>query len=1049
MEPPSNHLTSPYGSPPGCPPTMYGPNTDYNLQHKMQDQYYNDTRQQSSMGYPMSGQNYPSMGMEQSKMAADPSGFASGAYGPMMRALTEDDLYNQQQPQQAPYRQMPAGGMSGYGQNINYPSQEGGYGAHSTGGQYPFSPGHSPRSSQFFPMHGQSDGYTSPPVQSSHFGPNGPLGQYQRQSPLMNMASPNGQSSPGVPPYSRPTTTNHPVSAPSPVLGMQGSNSMYSSHTGGNSGHLSHNSPLPSPSNLRSPASVHSPKSLPATSPSTFASPSPSPVGMMAGQTQHRQTRSPGASGPFQQNPGLQPYPIPSPKVRAVEQASTVSGNTPYVELVSTRDSPHGSTASNNSQDSGGSGRAPYPPKEQSANRGHLPQLEEMVKFLGEPTAKGILYDKDNQPREPDVNGRNSVEDKMNYSVETDSNRFSDNNDSKSVSPSKTRWQSRQHTQSTDSEGDLPTKRRRSSSGERGERRRQGSGGNNVNQRSPKRRNSLRKSDDEMISNEASPKRLPRSPRRHSLEKPDPTTETPNNGPSPTNNVMAVDNKEGLLPNPRTENCGENNPSNGAKSETGECDKNRTIEQNIEDQPSGSVKQEPPQDIPYSDEQQMDVKSESLHTSPMDVPSTSRTLKRNSPGSPGSSGPSTPRSLYKKKGRPVGSKNRTKEEIERDKLLPKKKRPYKRRNIDPELQQELGKFKHVAKGGKVADNKQSLQKGPVLRIQGTVDNVVSSKVLNCPLDEASSQKEVGKKQKKKTGRVAKRYSTVARAVPHGPATVHASEFRPVGEWVCALCGKTSNVGTLGHLYGPYYPHGYQIPPQPPKTDSTAQTKEEVEEVEAPPSKKGKGRARLKVAESRTTAIKRCAKGKGAKQQTPQSGTTQRPSRYSKGASGKRTPKAAKMEDFDYEYETPGATKGGQRRRRRSSATGGSSSRSSVKSMPPEQAESGRKRRKSLKGDPRGGSNEIWVHEDCAIWAQGVYSMGSTLYGLYEAVLAAKKVECVKCNKKGASMGCLSKGCKKTYHFMCAQQAGCQLQDENYSMICPEHKDKMVKMRDVT
>ena len=32
-------------------------------------------------------------------------------------------------------------------------------------------------------------------------------------------------------------------------------------------------------------------------------------------------------------------------------------------------------------------------------------------------------------------------------------------------------------------------------------------------------------------------------------------------------------------------------------------------------------------------------------------------------------------------------------------------------------------------------------------------------------------------------------------------------------------------------------------------------------------------------------------------------------------------------------------------------------------------------------------------------------------------------ECVKCNKKGASMGCLSKGCKMTYHFMCAQQAG--------------------------
>lgn len=32
-------------------------------------------------------------------------------------------------------------------------------------------------------------------------------------------------------------------------------------------------------------------------------------------------------------------------------------------------------------------------------------------------------------------------------------------------------------------------------------------------------------------------------------------------------------------------------------------------------------------------------------------------------------------------------------------------------------------------------------------------------------------------------------------------------------------------------------------------------------------------------------------------------------------------------------------------------------------------------------------------------------------------------ECVKCHEKGASMGCLSKGCKATYHYMCAEQAG--------------------------
>ncbi len=94
-----------------------------------------------------------------------------------------------------------------------------------------------------------------------------------------------------------------------------------------------------------------------------------------------------------------------------------------------------------------------------------------------------------------------------------------------------------------------------------------------------------------------------------------------------------------------------------------------------------------------------------------------------------------------------------------------------------------------------------------------------------------------------------------------------------------------------------------------------------------------------------------------------------------------------MEDFDYEYdrETPSATKG--RRRRRSSTP----SVKSAASEPPAET-GGKKRRKSLKDDPtRPDPNEIWVHEDCAIWAQGVYAMGSTLYGLYEAVLAAKKV----------------------------------------------------------
>ena len=1106
MEPPGNHLASPYGAPP-CPP-MYGSNTEYNLQQqKMQDQYYE--RQQTTMGYPggmvpsSSGQSYPGMGMEQNKMpdpaysggpgygrpaaaAAPPP--AGGDLGPMMRALTEDDMYQQAQ-QQAQYnRQMSS---MGYGQNMSYPTSQESYATHSSAGQYPFSPGHSPRSSQFFPMHGQAasphDGYTSPPLQSSHYGPNGPLGQYQRQSPLMNMASPNGQVSPSVPPYSR--TANHPVTSPSPVMGMQGSN-MYPSH--GSSGHLSHNSPLPSPNNLRSPASVHSPKSLPASSPQTFASPSPSPIGTMAGQP-HRQTRSPGVSsgGSFQQNPNPQPYPIPSPKVRAVEQTRTGNTNTPYVELVSTRDSPLES-ASNHSQES--MGKAPYPQKEHSSNRGHLPQLEEMVKFLGEPTAKGILPmgDQDNITQ-PDtlnnMNGRHSVDGVSNS--DTDSNKTIGNNESKSASPAGANGSNkdvaRNTTNGTSSSnpeednttmqrnvpnmvnntavmntpnGDQETqdhpakkspRRRKSNSkspirrnskeqdlplvkenhvGDNGihesteteqnveqdsksqgmikRRRRSSSLSGSDTQKSPKRRYRKKSIDDgtskekPVSGNEheqSSPKQV-KSPRRLSAGNSDsdvkPNVKVEKDSEKHTSHEQPKTGEE-VCSLPETNS----NPSNGAQSEMKHSDikseDTRTCgndSEHIDAKPDESTGNNEQSEVETHGES-VDVKGENDNN--FDVPSTSRsetppfknpmttpTLKKYSPES-GGSGMSTPDS-YKRKGRPPGSRNRSKEEIAQGKPT-RKKRPYKKRSLDPELKEELEKFKHIQKPSKVLENRVSkASSGPVLRMQGTRDKVISGRVVNSLQDAQSSQSGAGNKKKKRIGRPPKRFANISR-VPQGPATMHSTEFRAVGEWTCALCGKPANVGTLGHLYGPYYPHGYQIPPQPPKQDSTSKTKDEVEVEEVPPPppppSKGKGsRGRLKPGIGR---------GKGAAKQTPESATSEKGPR---GGKVKRTPKAAKMDDFDYDLiETPVLTKGG-RKRSRSTTPGSSSKRAAKTSSEPSPApEPVRRRKRSGKlDDPNHPNpNEIWVHEDCAIWAQGVYAMGSTLYGLYEAVTAAKKV----------------------------------------------------------
>lgn len=83
--------------------------------------------------------------------------------------------------------------------------------------------------------------------------------------------------------------------------------------------------------------------------------------------------------------------------------------------------------------------------------------------------------------------------------------------------------------------------------------------------------------------------------------------------------------------------------------------------------------------------------------------------------------------------------------------------------------------------------------------------------------------------------------------------------------------------------------------------------------------------------------------------------------------------------------------------------------------------------------------ELWVHEACATWSQGVYLGGNRVHGLQEAVAEAAHLVCCKCKLVGASLGCLSRGCSEKYHYLCAVEKGCQLDTENFSILCPKHK----------
>ncbi|XP_040919224.1 transcription factor 20-like [Toxotes jaculatrix] len=86
-------------------------------------------------------------------------------------------------------------------------------------------------------------------------------------------------------------------------------------------------------------------------------------------------------------------------------------------------------------------------------------------------------------------------------------------------------------------------------------------------------------------------------------------------------------------------------------------------------------------------------------------------------------------------------------------------------------------------------------------------------------------------------------------------------------------------------------------------------------------------------------------------------------------------------------------------------------------------------------------DECWIHEDCGIWSAGVFLVRGKLYGLEEAARLAQETVCSTCQQTGAIMGCFQKGCPRNFHYRCAIQSGCVLNEENFSMRCTEHKNK--------
>ncbi|XP_060568425.1 uncharacterized protein LOC132727031, partial [Ruditapes philippinarum] len=91
-----------------------------------------------------------------------------------------------------------------------------------------------------------------------------------------------------------------------------------------------------------------------------------------------------------------------------------------------------------------------------------------------------------------------------------------------------------------------------------------------------------------------------------------------------------------------------------------------------------------------------------------------------------------------------------------------------------------------------------------------------------------------------------------------------------------------------------------------------------------------------------------------------------------------------------------------------------------------------RRRSSSVTQEVGDWKEVWVHESCSVYSDGVFLIGSKIYGLQEAVRIASQTPCSVCNEMGAMIGCLNKGCQQKFHHACAQGAECYLDEENFS-----------------
>uniref|UniRef100_A0A182MH93 PHD-type domain-containing protein n=1 Tax=Anopheles culicifacies TaxID=139723 RepID=A0A182MH93_9DIPT len=81
--------------------------------------------------------------------------------------------------------------------------------------------------------------------------------------------------------------------------------------------------------------------------------------------------------------------------------------------------------------------------------------------------------------------------------------------------------------------------------------------------------------------------------------------------------------------------------------------------------------------------------------------------------------------------------------------------------------------------------------------------------------------------------------------------------------------------------------------------------------------------------------------------------------------------------------------------------------------------------------------EVWTHEDCLVWAPGVYMVGTRVVGLEAAIWNCCRHQCQLCRNYGAVLSCLHQGCPAKAHYICAHKQSWKM-TEDFQSFCQLH-----------